>query len=78
MCITVGTGNSSMYIEKQQQIEQFRGLDETNVSQQKCIPDNRGSQRSYITKIKFSRNLRNGKVALLLIGERRDKLLEYL
>jgi hypothetical protein len=33
-----------------------------------------GSQRSYITKIKFSWNLRNGKVALLLIGEWRDKL----
>jgi hypothetical protein len=66
-----------MYIEKQQQIEQFRGLDETNVSQQKCIPDNQGSQRSYVTKIKFSWNLMNGKVALVLIGERRDKL-EYL
>jgi hypothetical protein len=35
---------------------------------------NQGSQQSYITKTKFSWNLQNGKVVLLLIGEWRDKL----
>jgi len=33
---------------------------------------------NYITKIKFSWNLRNGKVALLLIGEWRDKLEQLM